>query len=139
MKVLYDINVVLDILQERHPYYESSSVAVDLVIKGEVDGFFPDHGATTIHYIIRRMSNRDTADECVDWLLRRFSVVECNHRLLEDSRGSAMSEFEDAVVAQSVLHLGCDYVVTGNLKHFRDSPVAAISPAGIVRLVRSSG
>ena len=53
-KLLLDINVVLDILLDRKPHAAVSGVIWAKIEKGEVKGFLPAHGVTTIHYLIER-------------------------------------------------------------------------------------
>ena len=40
-----------------------------------------------------------------------------------------MADFEDAVMATTVLHIRADRIVTRNLADYKDGPIPAVSPA----------
>ncbi len=54
MKWMLDLNVVLDVLQRREPFYKASARILSLVVKGKASGFLPAHALTTIHSIVTR-------------------------------------------------------------------------------------
>lgn len=54
MKIMLDLNVLLDVFQRRVPHFKYSSMVVKEVLKHTVHGFLPAHGLTTIHYILTK-------------------------------------------------------------------------------------
>ncbi len=69
MKWMVDLNVVLDVLQRREPFYDASARILSRIVKGEASGCLPAHAVTTIHYIARRHAGLQAADDTIDWLL----------------------------------------------------------------------
>ena len=51
MKLLFDTNVVLDVLLNRAPYCESAAKAAVLSEKGYVNGYVSASAVTDIYYI----------------------------------------------------------------------------------------
>lgn len=52
-RVLFDMNVILDVLLDRKPYVEAGAVAWAAIETGISEGLLAAHAVTTIHYLIR--------------------------------------------------------------------------------------
>lgn len=128
MKVLFDLNVFLDVLQERQPHYPSSAAALSKVLTDDIAGVFPAHGVTTLYYLVARHVSKSRADRLVDWLIDRFDIAPVDRATLVRARSLAMKDFEDAVVASAAELTACSLIVTRNIADFTRSPVTALSP-----------
>ena len=128
MRVMVDLNVLLDVFQERVPHYEASARAISRIVGGDIVGYMPAHAVTTIYFLSRRYAGRQTAEEIVDWLLESFTLAAQGQRTFRRARGLAMDDFEDASLASSAEESGCDAILSRNVPDFRGSPVAAITP-----------
>ena len=128
MRLMYDLDVLLDVVQKREPHYRASAVAVSKVVEGEVAAVFPCHGVTTIHYLIRRYVGTGQADEVVDWLLARFTIAPAGHSEVSRARGLSMRDFEDAVLTAIAESTRCDAILTRNVADFSGAPLRAITP-----------
>ena len=132
MKIMLDVNVLIDYLQKREPHYHSSSLAIKTVLQEAAIGFVPAHGLTTVYYILAKHTDRHKANQEVDWLLQRFEVAPADKTAFINARRSGIGDFEDAVVAALAESSGCDYIVTRNMPDFEHSPIPAITPEEFV-------
>jgi predicted nucleic acid-binding protein len=74
MKVLLDLNVLLDVIQNRQPHYNDSARVLSAARSGQFDALIPFHAVTTIFYLVERAQDTATASQTVDWLLKHFDV-----------------------------------------------------------------
>ena len=125
---MLDLNVLLDVVQRREPFYEASASVLSKVVEGEDTGVISGHVLTTLYYVVRRSSGKETADGFVDWVLSRFEVVPQEKVQFLQARSLPMSDFEDAVVASAAEAVECDLIITRNVTDFEDSPVQAMTP-----------
>nr|VFK57408.1 MAG: PIN domain-containing protein [Candidatus Kentron sp. TC] len=128
MKVMVDLNVLLDVVQDRKPFYPASAGVLSMLLRGEAVACIPGHALTTLHCILSRGNNAEMADEFIDWLLARFEILGEDHGVFVRARSLKMSDFEDAVVASAAENAGCQWIVTRNPKGFLASPVMALTP-----------
>lgn len=133
--ILLDLNVVLDVFQERQPHYPTSARVVDLVVGQQVKGFVSAHAVTTIHYLVSRHFDEGRAVDAVDWLLSHFDTATVGRDELLRARSLNWRDFEDAVVAAAAASAGCHFIVTRNVKDFAGSPVMPILPEEYLALV----
>lgn len=136
MKVLIDLNVMLDFLQRREPFFDDAAYVMDAVLYGKADGVVPAHAVTTIHYFLSRGTEKQGCGEVMRWLLDAFEVAPCNKDLLLRALSLAMLDYEDAVTALSAERTGCSHVVTRNTRDFAESPVPALLPSDFLELLR---
>jgi predicted nucleic acid-binding protein len=133
MKVMLDLNVLLDYFQKREPHYHYSSIVLSEVLKGNFIGGVPAHAMTTIYYISAKHADRQHADEIIDWLLAHLEVAIAGKSAFVRARGMQIRDFEDAVVASLAEASHCDFIVTRNVPDFVGSPIAAITPEEFVK------
>ncbi len=128
MRVLVDLNVLLDVLQKRQPHYHASGAVLSRLVSDEVMPVVPSHAVTTLYYVIAKFAGRPKADEAIDWMLDRFEIAPCTKETFIRAREIAFEDYEDAVVACLAQQAGCEAVITRNVADFATSPVQALSP-----------
>ncbi len=136
MKVLLDLNVLLDVVQNRVPHYHDSAKVLSLARLGEIQAVLPVHAFTTLYYILAKAAGKAKADQTIDWLLAHFEVAVADKAVLRRARQLPLADFEDAVVASLAEAGQCDHVVTRNVSDFAGSPVSALTPTDF--LIRRS-
>lgn len=131
MKWMLDLNVLLDVIQQREPFYLDSAKAVSRIVRGQVSGCIAGHSLTTLYYLVSRHVDEVAAGDLVDWLLRHFEVVPQDTVVFQRARELEFSDFEDAALSSAAEGAGCDYIVTRNVRDFENSPVLAVRPADL--------
>ena len=134
-RVLFDTNVVLDVLLDRQPYVEASAAAWVAVEAGVSEGMLAAHTVTTIHYLLRKEMGNVKARRILSAILRVFRVAAVDHGVLEEALQLPASDFEDAVTAASARSAGCECIVTRDPKGFRGSPVRSLTPEAVTPLL----
>ena len=128
MKVLVDLNVLLDVIQRREPHYQHSAAILSRVAAGDLEAAVPGHALTTVHYVVARFQGVEVADQAVDWMLARLDVVPEGLGTFLRARQLDLADFEDAVVASAAEQARCERIITRNVEDFRRSPIAAVTP-----------
>jgi len=129
LRVMVDINVILDVLENRNGWMRDAAKTCAVCGSGRVTGFVPTHAVTTIYYIVRKRGGKALADKAIDWLLALFKVAGCGAEAFRFARSVGMDDFEDATVAACAKGESCDYIVTRDTAHFRKSPVPTLTPS----------
>lgn len=127
-RVLYDTNILLDVILLRAPHVAASAAALDLAGTRVVEGFVAGHAITTIAYLVQREKGETDAKNALVRLLSRLRVAPTTDSGVRMALAMGFSDFEDAVSVASAQEAGCDVIVTRNLQHFRSAPVRALLP-----------
>ena len=128
MRVMFDINVVLDIVGAREPFYDNSRAAFLKVIESGSEPYLAIHAYPTIYYLLGAASTRAKRGSAMEWVFDSFDVAAAGQRELDVARSLDMPDFEDALVASAAATAGCDLIITRNVEDFSTSPVTAMSP-----------
>jgi predicted nucleic acid-binding protein len=134
-RILFDTNVVLDVLLDRQPYVEASAAAWAAVETGISEGMLAAHAVTTIHYLVRKEKGNVRARRIMSAILRVFGVAAVDGAVVQEALQLPFSDFEDAVTAAAGRLAGCEYIVTRDPKGFRGSPVRSLTPEALVPLL----
>lgn len=130
MRVLIDINVILDILQKREPFFTDSYRALRRALENDAECLISASAATDIFYVLRKsLGSAQQAKEHIDQLARVVSFADVQGMDIHTALMRAMPDFEDAVVDAVAERSGASYILTRNIKDFTGSVVPAILPA----------
>ncbi len=138
-RILFDINVILDVLLDRQPHVTASAAAWAVVEAGILEGMLAAHAVTTIHYLVRKEKGTVKAARIVSAILNVFGVATVDSAVIQEALRLPFSDFEDAVTATAARLAGCEYIVTRDPKGFRGSPVRCLTPESATPLLRRSG
>ncbi|MEJ2262105.1 MAG: PIN domain-containing protein [Anaerolineales bacterium] len=127
-RVLIDLNVLLDVLMRREPYFGDAARLWALVETGQVDGFVAAHSFTTLFYLYRRQGDRAGAYWAIRQILQVFHIAGINRSVIEAAAALGWTDFEDAVQASAARGSECDYIVTRNTRDYQEQPVPAMQP-----------
>jgi len=133
-RILFDVNVVLDVLLDRKPHAEASAAAWAAVETGMAEGLLAAHAVTTIHYLVRKETGAVKARGILSAILRVFGIAAVNSTVIQEALQLPCSDFEDAVTAAAARLATCDYIVTRDPKGFRGSTIRALTPEAAIPL-----
>jgi len=133
MRVLLDVNVVIDVLARRAPFFTDSYAVLQLVAAGTLDGFITAGSVADIDYILRRQGlDRHQSRAALASLTQVVSVEDTRGTDVTAALGSAVPDLEDAILASAAWRLGADAIVTRDQRDFAHSPVPAMTPAALL-------
>jgi predicted nucleic acid-binding protein len=134
-RILFDVNVILDVLLDRKPYAEASAAVWTAVETGQAQGLLAAHAVTTIHYLVRKEIGSAAAKRTISAILKVFGVAAVDGAVLLEALQLPFADFEDAVTAAAARLATCDYIVTRDPKGFRRSSVQSLTPKMAVALL----
>ncbi len=137
MKILFDTNVILDVLLDREPFSNDAAFLMSLVEQSEIIGFICATTVTTIYYLAAKALGHQAASGHIRTLLNLFVVAPVNRVVLKGAAASKFKDFEDAVIHASAIHAGAEYIVTRNSADFKESRLPVFSPTDLIKNLES--
>ncbi len=137
MRILFDINIILDVLLNRKEFVEISANLVGMVENNNLDGYLCATTITTLDYLISKAINRKQAKIEIQKLLTLFKIADVNSIVLKLSINSEFDDFEDAVQYYSGEYCEVDGLVTRNTKDYKNTDLPIYTPDelwGIVKI-----
>lgn len=131
-RVLFDSDVLLDVLAQRQPFVIASAQALNVVtvtkMEMQIKGYVSGHAVTNIFYILRRQIGSEMARDAISRLLLHLQVASITDEVIRAALQSSMTDFEDAVSSEAANAVGVEIIVTRNKSDFVASSVPAMLP-----------
>jgi len=130
--VLIDLNVLLDVLQKRDPFYETSASLLAAVETGRVQGYVAAHSLTTLFYLIQKGKSSAEARATITNLLQFIKVAPVDQSTLEQALNLDFRDYEDAVQMISAVQCKADCLVTRNTKDYQPALLPVMQPVDLL-------
>lgn len=133
MKLLIDANILLDVMQKDSPnrqqFYNDSDRIWKLCETKQVEGYVSTLTIANLVYVMRKELSPEKTNEVVGILSLIFSFEKLSSTDIINASGMKWKDFEDAIQAATAKRIRCNYIITRNIRDFKDSPVPALTPA----------
>ena len=138
MIVLFDTDVILDLLLDREPFAEAAAEIFSEVEKGNITGYMCATTVTTIYYLAAKAAGAIKANKSIHRLFSFLEVAPVNRAVLEGALEGGFDDFEDGVVSEAASRVAATAIITRNRKHYKNSSVPAYLPADILKMLQAA-
>lgn len=139
MKILFDTNIILDVLLDRDPFSEIACILMSEVERGHIEGFLCATTITTLFYLMQKAAGRKKAEKAVQQLLEMFEITSVDKLILEKALISDFQDYEDAVIYKSALKAGVQSILSRDIKGFKKAQIHIYTPEELYHRLFSSG
>jgi len=136
-KILIDTDVLLDFFFDRKPFSENSAIILNMCERKDVMGFVTPLIISNSYYLLRRTAKHEKVIEKLKQLLTIVDVLSMNKQIITNALNSDFKDFEDALQNFAAVSNGeIDVIVTRNVKDFKKSEIAILTPESFVKLMK---
>jgi predicted nucleic acid-binding protein len=126
-RIFVDTNIMLDLLGERVPYYDSIAKIATLADKGSVTLIVSALSYATVYYLLSKYESNEATKE----KLRKFKVISeisaLDEMTIEKGLNSDFSDFEDSLQYYSAIKSESNIILSRNQKDFSRSEIPVMS------------
>jgi predicted nucleic acid-binding protein len=126
--VLIDINILMDVLQKREPFYGTSAGLLAAVETGQVQGWVAAHSLTRLFYLVQKGRSSAEARVTITNLLQFINIAPVDQSTIEQALNLEIRDFEDAVQMVSAMQCKADFLITRNVKDFQPALLPVLTP-----------
>lgn len=117
-KVLFDINVILDVLENREPHVNHSGPALLLAEKRKVEGCISASSVDTLAFLLRKSVSKPVMYRILDQLTDFLTVLSVDESIISNALNARWKDPEDAILFYTAVSGGCLCLITRNVKDF---------------------
>ncbi len=126
-RLFLDTNIMLDLLGERIPFYNSIAKIATLADKEQISIVVSALSYATVSYFLTKYENIEKAKD----KLRKFKIIseicDLDELIIEKGLNSNFSDFEDSLQYFSALKSECSILITRNGKDFKLSQIPILT------------
>ncbi len=129
MKILIDTNVILDVLCNRRDFVDDSLKVFKYCEANQITGCISALSIPNIVYIMRKELDSEKIKEILTTLTSIFTVVDLRESDLLKAADMDFSDYEDALQSVCAARAKVNFIVTRNIKDFKNSTIPATKPS----------
>ena len=133
MKILFDTNVILDVLLQRQPFYQDSFRIFQFVDDESVNGCLTATTITDIFYMLRKAGYSPAEVYLIiDELVGLFTVAPVIDITIASALALRWKDFEDAVQCMVAEENEVAYIITRDTAGYEKSSIPCMTPAEFI-------
>ena len=132
MRILFDTNVLLDVLLARSEFLREAAILFDAVEKNRLTGLVSSTTVTTLSYFLEKAYGAEQRARDLVEIIRLFEVVSVGRPEIERALGSKIQDYEDAVIHETAVRNRVTGIVTRNVGDFSGASIPIYHPRDLV-------
>lgn len=135
MKVLFDNNIILDIMLARPAFYDNARKLLEGANNGNYEAYITAAATTDIFYIANKaVKDKQKVYEAFETLLSIVRIIPVDESNVQRALELRWKDFEDAVQYTASEANGIDFIVTRNEKDYELKNILSLSPERFLEL-----
>lgn len=136
MRILLDTCIIMDAVQNRAPFADDAKEIFRKAAMNSFIGCITAKASTDIYYLTHRCTHSDKDTRVIlTKLFALFDVLDTAALDCKKAISSSVADYEDAVMIETAVSNGIDYIVTRNEKDYKVSPIPVLSPDTFLQML----
>lgn len=129
--VLFDVNVILDVIENRLPHVVHSGPALIMAENGQIRGYISASSIDTLAFLLRRKCSSIKTNAILQDLIRILHIATVDDKVIRQALDAKWDDPEDAILYFSAKNAGCTRIVTRNKRDFKfaDPSIEIVLPS----------
>ena len=138
IRVLLDANILFTYLTKREdPYLHECEDIIRLCAEGKIEGFIALHSLSIVWYLMRKYPEMDRMN-CLSELCQILEMATPDMEMIRDGLQKGLfTDFEDLLQDCCAQAVQADYLVTANMKDFKNGVIPAVTPVQLLQIGKS--
>lgn len=137
MRVLFDNDVVLDLVLDREPFVADVAALFEFHEQGRIAVYISGITLINVFYVTHKAKGISVARQAIEELLTILDVCPLDKRIMDDANKLAFSDYEDAVQYASATASHLDAIVTRNIDDYKNATLPVFAPTDFLRHLKA--
>jgi predicted nucleic acid-binding protein len=138
MKLFVDANVILDLILKRQPFFENIAKIITVAEKKSYKLCISSVTFVHVNYIACKYTDKKNVLESLKMLRIVFDVLSVSETEIDKALYSKFNDFEDALQHYCATMYNCNYIITRDLKDFKNSEIPVMTPTEFLISIQKS-
>jgi len=138
-KILIDTDVILDFFFDRKPFSDNSAKVFSLCESKKITGYITPVIISNVYYLLRQTAKHEKVIDHLKMLVSITEILVIDRDTVLHALNSKFKDFEDALQNFSgETNKEIELILTRNLKDFKNSSLAVMTPENFVKTISAS-
>jgi predicted nucleic acid-binding protein len=138
MKLFLDANVILDLILKRQPFFDNIAKIITVAEHKNYKLYISAVTFVNVNYIACKFADTKNVLESLKMLRVVFDILSVSETEIDKALYSKFNDFEDAVQHYCALKSNCNFIITRDLKDFKNSEIPIMTPAEFLISIHKS-
>jgi predicted nucleic acid-binding protein len=126
-KLFLDTNIILDLIEERAPFYIHAQQIFSKSDKNKIQLCTSSLNFANLHFIITKKSSKENAVKILLKLKTLIEVLPLDDKVIHLALASDFRDFEDAIQFYTAVENNISILITRNLKDFKKTDISVMT------------
>lgn len=131
--VLVDTDIIMDLLTQRHPFYNYAARLFTMADKQEINICASSLCFNNLDYLLSKQYNKQESRRILTKLKILLSVLAVDDKIISMALASSFSDFEDAIQYYTALENNIGLLITRNLKDYKKAEIAVMTAESFLK------
>ena len=137
-KIFIDADVVIDFLTDREPFANPASEIFEMNERDQVKIHLSATCINNIYYITRKYIGHKQTLQVIEDLAETTEIVGTTKKEIIQALKNNFKDFEDSIQYSTALTIeGLEAIITRNVKDYRKSKIAVITPENYLKTLKN--
>ena len=130
--IFVDTNVIIDFLLERVPFFSSANKIFELSNRKKIILKTSSLSYANAYYILdkSKINSKQNLRKIFSSFRLLIDIIPVTGKIIDTSLAdSTFTDFEDGIQHYAAISDNCDFLITRNVKHFKNSQLPIFSPS----------
>ncbi len=139
MKIIFiDSDIILDLIARREPFYSHAAQLFTSIEENKIKAVTSPVIFSNIFYILRKLKGRLFALNKLKKIRMLINITNVDEKIIDLALVSEIKDFEDAIQLYAAKNLNIKYLITRNIKDYKDNEVIAITAEEYNKIINST-
>lgn len=139
-KVLIDTDILLDFFFDRIPFSNYAAQVLNQCKEDKIEGYVTPVIIANTYYLLRKTAKHELVVDKLNQLLNIIDIAEMDRNVVLKALNSNFKDFEDALQNFSAVQKKDILIIlTRNIKDFKNSELAVLTPESYLKGKKASG
>ena len=126
-EIFVDSDIILDLIAKRTPFYLHAARFFTKIEKKQFKAYTSPVVFSNIFYILRKIKGQSFALNKLKKLRMLLNVIAVDEKIIDLALISEVKDFEDAIQLYAAKNNRIKYLITRNVKDYKDNEVKALT------------
>lgn len=122
-KIFIDMDIILDLLLQREPFFSHSLELFRRIESGEIEAYVSALIIWNIYYLVEKYASRKKAHQKVTELRALLKIISVDDKIIDLSLQSDFKDFEDSIQHFAAKSKNITTIITRNKKDYRTGDI----------------
>lgn len=134
MDLFVDTNILIDYFSKRQPFFADADKLFDMLDRKLFNGIIAAHSVLNLAYVLRKQFDQNTLYSILMSICYVFDVIDVDkQKLVAAIQNINMKDLEDCVQTECAKQAHADFIVSRDLKDFKNSAIPVITPSQAIQ------